>query len=164
MADAKAEEKMGSLQELITQIRRLKKEYSVPEGKEVVVLLQGAPRDFGATLDSEEWAIRLLARVSEVRVGETGAGRAGAHGVLNNGTELFIPLEGVIDLEAEKERLEGEIRRLEGQLRGSEKKLENSDFLEKAPARIVEREREKAASFREQMEKLQEKLQAFEGV
>ena len=84
------------------------------------------------------------------------------HGVLVNGTELFIPLEGVIDLEREKERLQKEIQRLEGQHTGTIKKLENQGFIKNAPAEVVEREREKAASFLEQKEKLKEKLTAFQ--
>jgi len=164
LEDDAAEEQMASLQELITQIRRLKKEYGVPEATRVDVHLDGAPGAFQQTLATQEEAIQLLARVSQVRPDAGGTGGAGAHGVLTNGTELFIPLEGVIDLDAEKKRLQEEIRRLEGQLRGSEKKLENQDFLQKAPQEIVEREREKAASFREQREKLEEKLNALEGV
>jgi len=104
----------------------------------------------------------MLARVGDIDLGGAIAG-PGAHGVLVNGTEFFLPLKGVIDLDREKERLQGEILRLDGQLKGTRKKLENRNFVEKAPEEVVDREREKAASFQEQMEKLQEKLQAFEG-
>ena len=137
-------------------------EYGVPEGAEVGVVLAGAPDHFQGTLESEEGALRMLARVGEIELGGSLAG-PGAHGVLVDGTELFLPLEGVIDLDREMERLRGEIQRLEGQHHGTVKKLENRSFVEKAPAEVVEREREKAASLREQLEKLQEKLRAFEG-
>ncbi len=159
--DTEAETRMDALQELITQIRRLRKEYGVPEGAQVEVVLTGAPEYFQSTLESESSALQLLARVSNVSLGGSMSG-AGAHGVLVNGTELFIPLEGVIDLDREMERLRGEIQRLDGQLLGTRKKLENRGFLEKAPEEVVAREREKADSFQEQMEKLQEKLHAFE--
>jgi valyl-tRNA synthetase len=159
--DPDAEEKMAALQELITLIRRLRKEYGVPEGVEVSVVLAGAPDSFHGTLESEGPALRMLARVGEIDLGGDMTG-PGAHGVLVNGTELFIPLEGVIDLEREKDRLRGEIQRLESQLQGTRKKLGNEGFLEKAPEEVVVREREKEASYREQMAKLQEKLHAFE--
>jgi valyl-tRNA synthetase len=165
--DGAAEGQMAALQELIVQVRRMRKEYSVPEGAEVDVVVSGAPEAFRATLGSEAQAVRRLARVREVTWGgdQTGeaAGRKGSHGVLTNGTEVFVPLEGVLDLERERKRLSGEIERLSGQLRGTEAKLENGRFLEKAPPEVVAKEREKAASFREQMEKLQEKLRVFEG-
>jgi valyl-tRNA synthetase len=157
-----AEARMEALQELITLIRRLRKEYGVPEGVEVSVVLAGAPGYFQGTLESEGAALQMLARVGEIRLGGSMSG-PGAHGVLVNGTELFIPLAGVIDLDREKERLRVEIQRLEGQLDGARKKLENQGFIEKAPEEVVAREREKEASFQEQVAKLQEKLHAFEG-
>ena len=159
--DEEAEGRMASLQELITQIRRLRKEYGVPEGAEVAIALRGAPEAFQSTLETEGQAMRMLARVGGIEIDGSMSG-AGAHGVLINGTELFLPLEGVIDLEKEKERLKGEIDRLDGQLKGAEKKLENANFVERAPREVVDKERAKADSFREQQEKLREKLQAFE--
>jgi valyl-tRNA synthetase len=161
--DGDAEERMGSLQEVITQVRRLRKEYGVPEGAEVDVDLSGVPDSFRDTLMSEQVAVRRLARVGSVRVGDAHPGSAGAHAVLGNGTELFLPLEGVIDLDREKARLGDEIKRLSNQLEGTRKKLENQGFLEKAPAEVVAREREKADSFREQLDKLTEKLRVFQG-
>jgi valyl-tRNA synthetase len=96
--------------------------------------------------------------VDEVTVLRGGAGGVGAHAVLTDGTEVFIPLEGVIDLDRERERLAGEIRRLEGQLTGVQKKLDNGHFVQRAPQEVVEREREKARSFGEQLDKLRVKL------
>ncbi len=163
--DPEAEAQMEAVQELITQVRRLRKEYGVPEGAKVDVALASAPPSFQAVLAAEGSSIRRLARVSNLRVG-AGAGEAGgtgAHAVLRNGTELLMPLEGVIDLKKERERLSAEVQRLNGQLQGVRAKLENRNFLDRAPEAVVEREREKEASFREQMERLQEKLKVFEG-
>ena len=96
-------------------------------------------------------------------VGEGHPGGAGAHAVLSNGMELFLPLEGVIDLEQEKKRLAVEIDRLSGQLVGARRKLENRGFLEKAPEEVVAREREKADSFQEQTGKTLGEAQGFRG-
>ncbi|MCJ7629925.1 MAG: valine--tRNA ligase [Longimicrobiales bacterium] len=170
--DPEAETQMDAIQELITQIRRLRKEYGVPEGAQVKAVVSGAPALLEAALAAEDSSIRRLARVSTLTV-ETGAGTGaeageaankGAHAVLKNGTELFMPLEGVIDLEKERERLSVEIQRLSGQLKGVMGKLENRNFLDRAPEEVVAKEREKEASLREQMEKLQDKLKVFEGL
>jgi valyl-tRNA synthetase len=83
--------------------------------------------------------------------------------VLPSGTEVFVPLAGVIDLEKERARLRGELGRVEGLVRGTEGKLANEGFVAKAPAEVVDREREKLASLREQREKLAAKLAALEG-
>jgi valyl-tRNA synthetase len=166
-----AELQMEAVQDLITQTRRLRKEYGVPEGARVDIALAGAPDSFQKGLASEESSIRRLAKVDTLVLeagpqGVDGGGAAhgaGAHAVLRNGTELFMPLEGVVDLEKERERLFGEIQRLSGRLDGVQSKLGNQDFVQRAPADVVAREREKETSFKEQLEKLQEKLKAFEG-
>ena len=92
-----------------------------------------------------------------------GEGTIGAHAVLTGGAEVFLPLEDVVDLERERRRLREEMERLEDRLRDTRRKLDNEQFVTKAPEEVVEREREKARSQREQLEKLGEKLDLFEG-
>ncbi|HSR43208.1 MAG TPA: class I tRNA ligase family protein, partial [Longimicrobiales bacterium] len=161
--DEDAEAGIGALQELVSQVRSLRKEYGVPEGEEVAVALTGAPETMRATLDARGGAVRRLARVGEVRVDGAGEGSVGAHAVLGDGTELFLPLEDVIDLDRERSRLRDEIDELQEQLGRVRERLANEQFVEKAPAEVVDREREKARSFEEQVEKLESKLAALSG-
>ena len=154
------EREMKALQELITRVRHLRKEYGVAEGKRITILLTAVPSGFAETLAGAEEALARLARVASVAMDGRPDG-VGAHTVLRNGTEVFIPLEGVIDLERERERLRREVARLGGQMVGARRKLANRNFVERAPERVVAREREKLASFREQHDKLQEKLTAL---
>ena len=74
---------------------------------------------------------------------------------------MFVPLEGVIDVVKERERLRTEIERLGDQVKGARSKLENESFVSRAPEDVVARERAKADSFAEQMEKLQVKLRGL---
>ena len=154
------EREMAALQELITGVRRLRKEYGVGEGRRVTVVLTSVSPAFAETLAAGEEAISRLARVESVMLDERPRG-VGAHAVLQNGAEVFIPLEGVIDLDRERERLRREVARLGGQMNGARRKLANRNFLERAPERVVAHERGKLASFREQHDKLQEKLAAL---
>jgi valyl-tRNA synthetase len=78
--------------------------------------------------------------------------------VLPNGAELFVPLEGVIDIAQEQERIRAEIERAEGLLAATERKLGNEKFVRNAPVEVVGKERDKAARFTEQTSKLREKL------
>jgi valyl-tRNA synthetase len=87
----------------------------------------------------------------------------GATAVLRDGTEVFLPLEGLVDLEKERKRLREEIARLDGQAVAGEAKLGNENFVARAPADIVEKEREKVTAFRGQRDKLIEKLSTLEG-
>jgi valyl-tRNA synthetase len=71
--------------------------------------------------------------------------RSSALGVVG-GTELYVALEGVVDLAAERQRLEKEIRRADEAISFGRAKLERPEFAQRAPADIVEKEREKVAA------------------
>jgi valyl-tRNA synthetase len=158
-----AEARLGALQELITTVRSLRKEYGVPEGGEIAVQLATEQARVREVVEQQGPALLRLARVREVRWGKAQKGSIGAHAVLTDGTELFVPLEGVIDLARERERLTQESTRLEGQVRAGEGKLANEQFVQKAKPEVVEREREKVRTQKEQLAKLAEKLALFKG-
>ena len=75
-----------------------------------------------------------------------------------NGIEFYVPLEGLIDVEKERNRLLKEIEELKKLLVKVEGKLNNRNFVEKAPQHIVEAERQKAQNFREKIAKLEAHL------
>jgi len=159
-----AEAQVGALQELVRTVRNLRGEYNVDPGQDVPVRLSGATEELTAALEAEGDGIRQLANLSEIRTrdGER-PGEPGAHAVLRSGTEVFVPLADVLDLERERDRLEGELERLEGLLEQTEQQLSNEQFLEKAPDEVVEREREKRQSLEEQHDRLLEKRSALVG-
>ena len=74
------------------------------------------------------------------------------------GTEIYVPLVGIIDLDAERKRLEKEIARLQGLVDGIGKKLTNASFVDRAPKEVVEKEREKQKNITMNMEKLKTSL------
>jgi valyl-tRNA synthetase len=94
--------------------------------------------------------------VSDLHFGES-TERVGGHAVLTDGTAVFVPLGDAIDVERECSRLSAEVERLLQLITGQEKKLGNQQFTSRAPAAVVEREREKLASWREQHEVLARK-------
>ncbi len=160
--DPEAEASIGRLQELVTTVRSIRKEYGVGEGAPVTLVLSGVPDASRRELDSERRSLERLAKISDLEYGEPEGQGAGASAVLKNGTELFMPLEGLLDLDRERERLRSEIGRLDGQVRGAENKLANPNFVERAPAEVVQKEKEKATVFRDQKTKLLHKLSALE--
>jgi valyl-tRNA synthetase len=154
LEDPSAEEAFQALQALVVSVRSLRKEYGVGEGASVELVLAGAPEAFRRSVEAEAARIRQLARVASLEFGDPAGRGVGATAVLQNGTEVFLPLEGLVDVARERGRLRKEIERLEGQLEGAERKLANEKFTARAPAEVVDREREKAAVFREQRDKL----------
>lgn len=154
--DEAVEAEMAGFQSLVTEVRRLRKEYGVGEGQRIGLRVHGGPDGFFASLTGRVAAVEQLARVDRIESG-TGSG-VGANAVLSNGAELFVPLEGVIDVERERERMTNEIGRLEGVLAGVETRLANEKFVANAPEEVVNTARENAAQLQGQVDKLRDKL------
>jgi valyl-tRNA synthetase len=162
--DRDAEGEMRALQELISTVRGLRSEYDVPARAEVSVTLMDVPDALRRAVGAEERSIRRLAGVGELRYssdGDESPAGAGAHAVLQSGAELFLPLEALIDVARERDRLGQELERIERLLSSTTKRLESEQFVSRAPADVVDRERDKAASFRDQQERLARKLAAL---
>ena len=150
------------VRELVGAIRNLRAELGVPPGKRGRALLRGQGeivRDVGSLTAP----IALLAKLETVEVLSAGA-EAPPQSVsaVVGDLEVFLPLEGLVDLEQERARLakerDGVARRLDG-VRG---KLSNEKFVSKAPAEVVERERALEASLTDTLTKLDERIAALQ--
>jgi len=73
-------------------------------------------------------------------------------------SEVFVPLAGMIDLDVERERLQKEINQKEQFLNSVERKLHNEQFVTRAPAEVVDREREKARDSKAELKRLRANL------
>ena len=82
----------------------------------------------------------------------------GAVSVIVEGAKIFIPMDELIDTEKEKQRLEKEKQRLEAEIERVEKKLSNQGFIAKAPAKLIEEEKEKGVKYKEMYGKVLESL------
>ena len=147
-------------------MRTLRAEYGVAPGTRVRVRVTDASPALRSALAEEEDSIARLAGLSGIeRVAEgasaASADGAGAHAVLRSGGELFLPLEGVIDLETECARIRAELERTADLLARSRRKLENAGFLGNAPEEVIARERMKVTSLGEQRTRLEEKLRSL---
>ena len=78
--------------------------------------------------------------------------------VIDGTTELYVPVGHLIDLDAEKKRLEGEVKKTEGFIKGTEAKLTNEKFVSRAPAQVVQNERDKLADLQAQRERIVQSL------
>ena len=82
----------------------------------------------------------------------------GAVSVIVEGAKIFIPMDELIDTEKEKQRLEKEKQRLEAEIERVEKKLSHQGFIAKAPAKLIEEEKEKGVKYKEMYGKVLESL------
>jgi valyl-tRNA synthetase len=111
-----------------------------------------------------EGYIKVLARVSTIDLLEQGARPSGEPSAMIDGIgEVFVPLKGVVEPSAVRERLQRDLGKIEKELKGVEAKLGRPDFVDKAPEEIVTKERERATALSERRATLQRHVAALEG-
>jgi valyl-tRNA synthetase len=152
--DAAALEQFGAVQELISAVRALRGEYGVQPGQSVKIWIANAGP--GDVFHRERGTIRRLARISELEHRPADS-HLGAHAVLRDGTGVFMPAEGVFDVDREIERLQKEADRLSRAIESQHRKLANDQFTSRAPADVVQRERDKLKDWSEQLDELTRK-------
>ena len=81
---------------------------------------------------------------------------------MSGGVEIYLPLAGMVDLERERARLEQELERLTGEMARAEKLLANESFVAKAPAAVIQKERDKLEGYRERQTKIEARLEELE--
>ncbi|HLM69108.1 MAG TPA: valine--tRNA ligase, partial [Longimicrobium sp.] len=114
--DAGAERGIEELQAVIGAVRGIRSEYGIQPAARVPVRIAGSDEAV-AMMEASRRALRDLARVEDLAFGAAN-GEIGASAVLRSGTDVFIPLAGVIDLDRERARLREEITRIDGQIAG----------------------------------------------
>ncbi|HEY4848112.1 MAG TPA: valine--tRNA ligase [Methylocella sp.] len=146
-----AEAEIGFIVELISEIRSVRAEMNVPAAAQIpLVLVNASP---GAKSHAEDWdETKRLARLSEISFAPE-APEKSVQMVVRN-TVAALPLQGIIDFEAEKTRLAKEIAKLKGDADKIEAKLRNADFVARAPEDVVEENRERREDALSRMEKL----------
>ena len=149
-----ADKDMAYLQEIVTAIRNIRGEMNIPPSLQLDVFIKAKNIN-----DEQLDYIKKLGKAKNITVDENlSKPKASASKVLNN-CEIYIPLEGIIDLELERNRLKKEITRLEGSLMGIEKKLSNEKFVNNAPSDVVEKERQKKEDWGSNILKLKSLLE-----
>src|SRR5262249_53567777 len=159
--DPEAERRMKPVIDIVGAIRAIRSESRIPPGAELAVTLR--PGAAGAT-EAVTGAAPLMGGLARsVITGAPDAARRpqSAHALAGD-AEVFVHLAGVVDLGAERNRLRKEIEKAEKEIAFIEGKLGRPDFVERAPAEVVERERLRLAEQRRIREKLSTGLAALE--
>jgi valyl-tRNA synthetase len=160
--DAEAEEVMGVLQEVASAIRTLRSTYNVPPSHTVAVSVGASDASRRAVLEGHRAIVENAARV-ELAIAETAEhAPQSAKAVVGADIEIVVPLAGLVDLDAERQRLDKEIAKTDKEIDFVAKKLANPKFVERAPAEVVAKERERLAEERERRGKLAEALAALD--
>jgi len=152
--DPDAETGMADLQETIVAVRRFRAEHRVPAAARPRLTALPAGDRQAAVFRAEAESIRRLARLEAVEVADAAPSGTPAAKLLVAGAELYLPLEGLLDLDEERARLDRELATLDAELARAEAKLANPAFVEKAPAAVVARARERLAEVEQALAKV----------
>ena len=145
--------------ELISAIRSLRAEMNIPASAKLNIILKDAASCSQANVKALNKLICSLARLEKIECAETGFQITPdmAQQVFKECT-ILLPLKGVIDFAAERERLNKELDSLNRNIEGYTRKLSNASFVERAPAQVVEEERRRQAEAEEKRAKVEEAL------
>ena len=159
-AERLATRRFDVVRDVVSALRQVRSDYAIPPGKPVEAIIRSPNNE--ALLEAHAQLIGRLARAT-VRVGGKLPGDGAAHVVLGDGSELIVPLGGVVDLSKECARLRTELEQLEVQLHSLSQRLRNEGFTSRAPASVVEAERKKEGDWLRRREQLTEKVKALCG-
>ncbi|MFG5038722.1 valine--tRNA ligase [Vibrio cholerae] len=140
----------------ITSIRNLRAEYDINPGKPLEVMLKAANEQDAARIEANKPVLVSLAKLESIRVLADGEATPACATALVGKSELMIPMAGLIDKDAELDRLAKEIAKTQGEIARIEGKLGNEGFVAKAPEAVITKEREKLAGYQEALVKLEQ--------
>ena len=159
--DAEAERTMARLQSFVSAIRQVRSEMNVPPGRAVPVLLQNWGDADRALFDDCGGWIARLAGIGQLEWLAADSEAPPAAIALAGQVKILIPAEGLIDIEAETLRLKKEIAKTEKTLAGMRTRLADRNFLDKAPADVIEKQSLQAEHLEGQLDKYHKQLQVF---
>jgi len=156
-----AEARIALLKDVVGAVRNLRSEMNIAPARKAAIRIRVSGPD-AAVLEGQRDLILLLGRGESLEVGAAVAKpRVAASTVVRN-HEIFLPLEGLIDVEVERTRLQKEYDRVMREFDVSRRKLMNEDFLGKAKKDVVDREREKFENLGSTKEKLEKNLEVLQ--
>ncbi|MDD2542250.1 MAG: class I tRNA ligase family protein, partial [Desulfuromonadaceae bacterium] len=136
---------MEQVMAVIGGIRNIRGEMEVPPSKQIAVILSCDSEASRLLMKHNESAIISLARVSDLAIGHRIEKPEDASIQVAGDIQIYVPLKGMVDVAAEEERLLKEIGKIDKEIEMFSKKLESPAFVDRAPAEIVAKERQKLA-------------------
>jgi valyl-tRNA synthetase len=161
LVDAEAEAEIGYVVDLITEIRSARSETNVPAGAQIPLVLVTPSADVQARVERWGDVVRRMARLSEIATADKAPGSSVQ--LLVRGEVAALPLEGVVDLAAERARLAKETQKIDADVAKIDAKLGNADFLKRAPEEVVDEQRERREEALARKQKIAEALGRLQG-
>ena len=156
------ESNMEIVMEAIKSIRNIRAEMNVVPSRKAKVLIIATDEKVKSAIEAGSIYFERLASASEVLlISQKTQIPEGAVSVVIAGAEIFLPLEELVDMDKEKERLNKEKENLEKEIQRVSGKLSNQGFVAKAPPNVIEEERAKQAKYQEMLVKVLQRLNSM---
>ncbi|MBU1097998.1 MAG: valine--tRNA ligase [Bacteroidetes bacterium] len=149
LVDEVAEKEIEFVQNVVTGLRNIRGEMNITPSKEIDVYLKS-----DKITDLQKQYIKSLVKVKNITVDPDLIKPKASASAVVKGCDIFVPLEGLIDLDVEKSRLEKEMLRLQGLVKSVTNKLSNEKFVNNAPSDVVEKERTKQTDWQNSLDKI----------
>jgi valyl-tRNA synthetase len=159
LVDSKAIKEMDWVKCFILGIRKIRGEMNLAPGKPLPVLLQNGNENDQQLLATHQLLLSALAKTESIQWLDAKDPAPESAMALCGELRILIPMAGLIDKDAELARLSKEIEKREKELERSESKLQNPSFVDRAPADVVEKERQKLADMRSALDNLRAQLE-----
>jgi len=160
--DEELEAELDRIKEAIVAIRAIRADYNLHPSASLRVIVLADKEDARRLFAEFAEMIKLLARVSEVEIREGGERPKGAASAVLTDAEIFVPLEGLVDVAAELKKLDKEEKKVLKELDRVKGRLENEKFLQKAPQEVVEKEKARARELEEKLSRIRENIKRLE--
>jgi valyl-tRNA synthetase len=160
LKDAAADDEIGWVIRLVTDVRSVRAEMNVPAGRKVPLVIAGATDMTRERVAAHLETVSRLARIGSIEFAETPP--AGSVQIVLDEATIALPLHGVIDFDAEADRLKREIDKVGAEITQIDAKLANDKFVSRAPQHVVEEQRERKADAEAMATKLAQALKRLE--
>ena len=159
--DLQAETEISYVIEAITGIRTVRGELNISPSVEVNVLIKAFSGEVSDILRANLHYIKKLSRTADVTIGEDIKKPADSAVCVKDFMEVYIPIKGLLNIDAEIDKLIKESRKVEEAMAFIDRKLMNEDFLKKAPDEVVEKEKAKRSELAAKKERIKENINKF---
>ncbi|MBQ9832397.1 MAG: valine--tRNA ligase [Clostridia bacterium] len=151
-------ENMEGIMDIIRSVRNIRAEMNVPPSKRVAITLVATDENAPVCTASIPYIVRLAGAESVTVQSDKSGISDNAVGIVCRIAEAYIPLEELVDLEKERERVTKEIARINGEIARASGKLNNPGFVSKAPVHVIEEEKVKLENAKDMLAKLETRL------
>jgi valyl-tRNA synthetase len=161
LEDEDADREIDWVIRMVSEIRSVRSEMNVPAGARIPIIVCNAGEDTRRRVADWGDSLKQLARLDGIDFADTVP--AGAIQVVLDEAILALPLSGVIDLDAEAQRLEKELTKIAGEIGKLEAKLGNDNFMARAPEHVVEEQRDRKLEAEQVRDRLTSALRRLKG-